>query len=95
MGKPSRAITKFVDNLSEFDLKAKWVAVFDTYFQRQRYFEKAMEKLGHHMKKKLPDVKVITHGLSIKVNGVNGPIADGELPKAIAFGKKIGCLLIG
>lgn len=95
MGKPSRAITKFVDDFPEFDLKAKWVAVFDTYFQRQRYFEKAMEKLEYHIKKKLPDVKVITHGLSIKVNGVNGPIADGELPKAKAFGKKIGCLLIG
>ncbi len=35
MGKPSRAITKFVDSLAGAHLDAKWVAVFDTYFQRE------------------------------------------------------------
>ena len=95
MGKPSRTITKFIDNLPKFNLNAKWVAVFDTYFQRERYYEKAMKKLEQHLTKKLPELKVITHGLSIKVNGVNGPIADGELPKAKDFGKKIAYQLTG
>ena len=38
---------------------------------------------------KLPALKLITSGLSIKVDGMKGPIADGELPKCIDFGKKI------
>lgn len=87
MGKPSRAIIKFVDGLSGLEVKAKWGAAFDTYFQRQHYFMKATRKLEKHMSKKLPNLKLID-GLSIKVIGVNGPIADGELVKAKEFGKK-------
>ena len=49
-----------------------------------------MKKLEKHMDANLPNVKIIGPGLSIKVNGVNGPIADGELPKAKEFGKRVG-----
>ena len=90
MGNPSRTISKFVDKLARLDLKAKQVAVFDTYFVRQKNFEKAMKKLEKQISEKLPTWKLITHGLSIKVNSVYGPIADGELPKCVEFGKKIG-----
>lgn len=38
---------------------------------------------------KVPALKLKTSGLSIKVDGMNGPIADGELPKCIDFAKKI------
>ncbi len=93
MGKPSRTIRKFVDQVATFELKAKWVAAFDTYFQRKRNFEKATKKLEKHINKKLPNLKLITPGLSIRVNGVNGPVADGELSKAKEFGKKTASLL--
>jgi menaquinone-dependent protoporphyrinogen IX oxidase len=89
MGKPSRAISKFVDRLAKLDLKMKQTAVFDTYFVSQRNFEKAMKKLEKQISEKLPSWKLITHGLSIKVDTVYGPIADGELPKCVDFGKKI------
>ena len=89
MGKPSRAITKFVESLTKVEVNAKWAAAFDTYFQRGRYFEKSMKKLERHINEKLPNLKLITPGLSIKVKGVNGPIAFGELPKAKEFGKRI------
>ena len=89
MGKPSRAISKFVDELAKLDLKAKQVAVFDTYFEKPRNFEKAMKKLEKKVREKLPSWKLLSPGLSIKVTGVNGPIAEGELPKCVAFGKKI------
>ena len=89
MGKPSRTISKFVDELAKLDLKTKQVAVFDTYFARPRNFEKAMKKLEKLISEKLPSWKLITSGLSIKVVGIFGPIADGELPKCIDFGKKI------
>lgn len=89
MGKPSRTISKFVDRLAKLDLKMKQTAVFDTYFVSQRNFEKAMKKLEKQISEKLPSWKLITHGLSIKVDTVYGPIADGELPKCVDFGKKI------
>ena len=89
MGKPSRTISKFVDELAKLDLKAKQVAVFDTYFEKPRNFEKAMKKLEKKVREKLPSWKLLSPGLSIKVTGVNGPIAEGELPKCVAFGKKI------
>ena len=60
---------------------------------RQRYFEKAMKKMEKKISEKFPNLKLITPGLSIKVKGVNGPIADGELPKCKEFGKKIASQL--
>lgn len=93
MGKPSWTITKFIDGLADVKLNAEWAAAFDTYFQRGRYFEKAMRKLEKNINERLPNLKLIKPGLSVKVNGVNGPIADGELPKAKEFGKKIGLFL--
>jgi menaquinone-dependent protoporphyrinogen IX oxidase len=92
MGKPSRAILKFVDRLAKQELNAKWAAAFDTYFQRGRYFEKAMKKLEKHISKKLPELKLISPGLSIRVEGVNGPLAEGEFTKAKIFGEKISNL---
>ncbi len=93
MGKPSRAMLKFIDELARCQIKAKWAAAFDTYFMRERYFEKAMKKLEKHINKKLPNLKLVAARLSIRVNGVNGPVADGELPKAKEFGGKIADLL--
>jgi multimeric flavodoxin WrbA len=94
MGKPSYTITKFIDNLAKVESNAKWAVAFDTYFQRQRYFEKAMKKLEKQINQKLPKAKLIVHGLSIKVNGVNGPVTEGELPRAQEFGKKIANQLL-
>jgi flavodoxin len=93
MGKPSRTVIKFVNALPSTQLNARWVAVFDTYFHRQRYFEKAMRKLENHLNERLPNLKSLTPGLSIRVKGVNGPVVDGELPKAVAFGERIGIQL--
>ncbi len=95
MGKPSRTMIKFVNSLSNLPIDAKWAAAFDTYFYRQRYFEKAMKKLERHINKRLPNLELITPGLSVKVKGVNGPIEDGQLPKAKEFGEKIAAQLTG
>ena len=43
IGRPSRTIRKFIDKLGKLDLKAKWVAVFDTYLGGD--FEKAVKKM--------------------------------------------------
>lgn len=95
MGQPSRASKKFIDQVDKQGLKVKWAAAFDTYFQRERYFGKAMKKLEKHLNEKLPNLKLIQPGLSIRVTGVNGPIAEGELPKAKEFGLRIAKELVG
>jgi len=68
-------------------LKAKWVAVFDTYLGED--FEKSVKKMEKRIGEKVPRLKLISPGLSIKVEGMKGSIADEELPKCKEFGKKI------
>ncbi len=89
MGKPSRAIGKFMDDLSKVQLKTKWAAVFDTYFAKPKNYGKAMKKMEQTIAKNFPSLKLIVPGLSIMVKGVNGPIVDGELPKCKDFGRQI------
>jgi flavodoxin len=86
-GGPVRGITKFIDKLGKLDLKAKWVAVFDTYLGED--FEKAVKKMEKRIGEKVPGLKLITSGLSIRVDGMKGPVTDGEFPKCKDFGKKI------
>ncbi len=93
MGKPSRTIRRFVDELAKADLARKKVAVFDTYFGRQRNFEKAMKKLEKTVEAKLSGWELLAPGLSIKVTGIKGPIADGELSKCVDFGKRLASQL--
>ena len=87
MGRPVRGIKKLIDKLGKLELKAKWVAVFDTYLGGD--FEKATKKMEKRINEKIPSLKLITPGLSVKVAGMKGPIIDGELPKCKDFGKRI------
>jgi flavorubredoxin len=89
MGRPSRTMKKFVDSLAEVDLKAKHMAVFGTYAGRERTVDRAVKKLAKMAEKKLPKLVIVSPWLSIRVNGVTGPVVDGELPKCVEFGKKI------
>jgi flavorubredoxin len=89
MGRPSRTMKKFVDRLAELCLKAKNVAVFGTYSGRVRTVDRAVRKLEKMVEKELPNLKLISPGLSIRVDGIPGPVVEGELPKCVDFGKKI------
>jgi len=93
MGRPSRTITKFVDKLAEVDLKARDVSVFGTYAGRVRTIDRALKKLEKIVEKKLPNIHLISPSLSVRVNGVTGPVVEGELPKCVNFGKKIASQL--
>ena len=86
-GGPVRGINKFIDKLGKLDLKAKWVAVFDTYLGED--FEKSVKKMESRISEKVPKLKRITSGLSIRVDGMKGPVTEGEFPKCIDFGKRI------
>jgi len=52
-----------------------------------------VKKLEKMVEKKLPNLNLISPGLSIRVNGIPGPIVEGELPKCVDFGKKIATQL--
>ncbi len=94
MGRPSRTMTKFIDSLEAVPLKAKHAAVFDTYFSKPRNCGKAMRQMEQRLGEKLPALKLIVPGISLKVEGVNGPLAEGELPKCKEFGKMVADQLI-
>lgn len=91
MGGPSWTISGFIDRLGKVDLRAKWFAVFDTYAGKD--FEKAVRKMEERIKKRIPGMDPITPGLSVKVEGMKGPIAEGELPKCREFGRRIAIQL--
>ena len=86
-GGPVRGINKFIDKLGKLDLKAKWVAVFDTYLGED--FEKSVKKMEKRIGEKVPRLKLITSGLSIRVDDMKGPVTDGEFPKCRDFGNRI------
>ncbi len=87
MGKPSRTAMKFLGELAKVSLGAKAVAAFDTYFEKPKNYGKAMRKLEKVIVEKFPSLRLLTPGLSVKVTGIRGPVADGELPKCVEFGK--------
>lgn len=89
MASPSRTMKKFVTKLPEINLNAKSVAVFGTYSGRVRVADRAVKKMEKIFEKTLPKLKLLSPSLSVKVKGVTGPVAEGELPKCQDFGKRI------
>jgi flavodoxin len=87
MGGPVRGITKFIDGLGKLDLTGKQAAVFDTYMGGD--VDKAVSKMEKRIREKASGLHIIAPGLSVKVEGMKGPLADGELPRCKAFGEKI------
>ena len=86
-GGPTRGVKKFIDKLGKLPLNGKLFAVFDTYLEKD--FEKAVNKMEKRINEKVPGLKQIAPGLSIKVQGIKGPILEAELPKCKEFGNKI------
>jgi flavorubredoxin len=86
-GGPTRGVKKFIDKLSKLPLKGKTFAVFDTYLGID--FEKAVKKMEKQINEKAPELKMIALGLSVRVQGMKGPIQEGELPKCKEFGHKM------
>ena len=93
MGSATRSIRKFIDKLGKLNLEGKLAAVFDTYLGRD--FEKAVKKMEKQIREKVPGLKLAAPGLSIRVEGMKGPITEGELPKCKEFGTKIAAQLKG
>ena len=93
MGGATRGICTFIDKLGKLKLEGKLVSVFDTYAGNE--YEKAMKKMEKQIGEKAPSLKLSAPGLSIRVEGMRGPIAEGELPKCKEFGVIIANQLKG
>jgi len=87
IGGPTRGIKKFIDKLGKIGVEGKLGAVFDTYMGGD--FNKVVRKMEKRINEKVPGLKLMTSGLSIKVGGFKGSIVEGELPKCKEFGNKI------
>ncbi len=94
-GGPTMGIKEFIERLGKLDLEGKLYAVFDTYLGKKSdyFFERAVRKMEKTINEKVPALKQIASGLSIKVQETKGPIMEGELPKCNEFGKKIAIQL--
>jgi hypothetical protein len=53
----------------------------------------ATKKMKKRMHERAPAMKAVVPGLSIKVDGMKGPITERELPKAEEFGSQIATQL--
>ncbi len=84
MGGATRGIRKFIDKLGKLKLEGKLTTVFDTYAGNE--YEKAVKKMEKQITDKAPGLKLASPGLSLRVEGVRGPLAEGELPKCKEFG---------
>ena len=93
MGKATRGIKDFIDKLGKLNLEGKIAAVFDTYLGGD--FEKAVKKMEKQLGEKASGLEIPVPGLSIKVEGMKGPLVEGELPKCKEFGAKIAARLKG
>jgi len=93
MGGATRSIRKFIDKLGKLNLAGKLAAVFDTYLGGD--FEKAVREMERQLGQKVPALRLAAPGLSVRVEGMKGPVAEGELPKCKEFGVRIAAQIKG
>jgi len=87
VGGPVGNVKKFIKQLGKEDLAGRKVAAFDTYIGKD--FGKAMGKMEQLITKKASGFNLVSPGLSIKVDGMRGPVSEGEDEKSKEFGRKI------
>jgi flavorubredoxin len=91
MGGPTRSIRSLIVKLNGLGLQGKAFAVFDTYMGGD--VGKAVGKMERQMGEKAPGLKRVASGLSVRVQGMKGPVAEGELPRCSEFGRMIAVQL--
>lgn len=90
-GQATGGTKKFISRLAKLQLNAKGIAFFDTFLGKD--YEKGVKKMEKHAAATLAEMEILAPGLSIRVEGMKGPIAEGELPKCADFGAKIAARL--
>jgi flavodoxin len=93
MGGATRGIRKFIDKLGKLKLQGKMVAFFDCHASPEP--GKAVGKMEKQLGEKAPGLKLASPGLSLMVEGMRGPLSEGELPKCRELGLVIANQLQG
>lgn len=93
MGRPSQTMKKFVNQLSILGLKDKKLAIVGTYSGKTRTLDRAVRKMEKTAQEKLANLALLLPSLSVQVNGLSGPIVEGELPNCVAFGRNLASKL--
>ncbi len=91
IGGPTRSVKKTIRRIAANDLSGKTIGFFDTYLGGD--FRKAVGKMEAELKKRSDRANIVSPGGSFRVNGMKGPIADGEPAKAQEFGKLVASRL--
>lgn len=86
IGRATRSAGKFIDKMAGSFLEGR-IAVFDTCIGND--YGKAVRSMEKRIGEKLPKMKKILDGLSIRVEGMRGPISQEELDKCKKFGKDL------
>lgn len=84
---PTRSVRRFIDALGKRNVSGKSIAFFDTYLGED--FEKGVRKMEEQIRTKAPSLKLMAPGLSIRVEGMKGPIVERELVKCKDFVKQL------
>jgi flavorubredoxin len=90
---PSRNMLKFIERASIVELETKMGAAFDTYTGGNKGI--AVEKLEQVISQKMSCISLVIDGFSAKVEDRKGPLAKGELERAIGFGKQVADKILG
>lgn len=83
IGGPTRRVRRFIRNLAAFDLSDRRVCFFDTYIGGD--FGRAVGKMHNEFKARNDTADTLSPGLSLRVKGMKGPLAEGELAKVEDF----------
>ncbi|MGQ4871666.1 MAG: flavodoxin family protein [Candidatus Thorarchaeota archaeon] len=84
---PARNIVKFIERATIVELEQKIGAVFDTYTGGNKGI--AASKLEAIVKEEIPCIKIAVQSLSAKVEDRRGPLSEGEIERARAFGRDV------
>ncbi|MFX0167265.1 MAG: flavodoxin family protein [Promethearchaeota archaeon] len=96
-GKHVGSVKKFINKLPKAQLKVHTYSVFDTYMLGDSEtpeegicsYTKMLDKIEKQISEKMPNLTKLSPGLSIKVDGMKGPIANEDLPKCKDFGREL------
>ena len=88
-GRPTPAALEFLNKLTKADIKGKAVAAFDTRLRAKwvMIFGYAAAKINATLKARGANPVVAPEGFFVK--GTKGPLKDGEIERAEAWGKEI------
>lgn len=84
IGTATYGIRRFINALGKADLDGRLVTVFDTYINGDA--GKAVSKMEKRLADRAPSLETVSPGLSVRVDGIRGPVSDGEVSRSRTFG---------